>query len=45
MVPITYGMLPSLIGKEIYIDKKEKGLLARSNSGVYVVLSNISIFF
>lgn len=42
MIPITYGMLPSLIGKEIYIDKKEKGLLVRSNSGVYAVLSNNS---
>lgn len=42
MIKITYGMAPSLIGKEIYIDKKEKGLLARSNRGTYAVLSNNS---
>lgn len=39
---ITYEMLPLLIGKEIYIDKKEKGLLARSSIGTYAVLSNNS---
>lgn len=40
MRPITYGMLPSLIGKEIYIDKNEKGILVRYSSKIYAVLSN-----
>lgn len=40
MRPVTYEMLPSLIGKEIYLDKNEKGLLVRYSNRIYAVLSN-----